>query len=442
MSEQSSSATVFVFREGKSTGISCDVALEGRAGALVETLISALDLPRDAPCTLTDTATGRTVEPDDDLCALAARTSAAAAAEDGPQQLQLFLDIHSPAEIEIKPPVPARPAKAAKPIEEELVAAHTPTEATGSDATRASAAAAHKTSQTRRTQNAVAMVQQNQKQLGLMAAKKAAGALLPDLVFDNALKAAQVSLLDDYTANLPYGVHVGRPCIDQLRTLLVRYNKRGASTSGVISFDPFRVALARGNVLESCSGEFSAFGTYHFTFDELAAGVWYPYVVPEGQARSNWVHRHSARRHHAACRAAGTEQCPDVFESRAVLCCTLTALQTQEEANKSIGPACFLVHRRTYQIAPPLKQQRHKGAAGGVRIAVLFVNPEQLERRHEDALAVVLTRLNDMGFTDDALNASLLSYYNGDISRVLEHLTLNKPPPSPSPVGSLLPKVL
>ena len=131
MSEQSSSATVFVFREGKGTGISCDVALEGRAGALVETLISALDLPRDAPCTLTDTATGRTVEPDDDLCALAARTSAAAAAEDGPQQLQLFLDIHSPAEIEIKPPVPARPAKAAKPIEEELVAAHTPHTSTG-----------------------------------------------------------------------------------------------------------------------------------------------------------------------------------------------------------------------------------------------------------------------------------------------------------------------
>ena len=304
------------------------------------------------------------------------------------------------------------------------------------DITKVSATAVGAKSESRATQNALALVQARKTKLGMKVAKTAAGAVLPGgvtMFFDSAVRAAQVSLFDDYAANLPHGVHAGRPCIAQVRAVLQHHARRGVgaalglSSTGLLAHDPFRLAHARGNVLASSVEAAGALGTYHLTFDELAAGVWYSFVAGETRAQpSDWVPAHSRRR-------AGPpgETNADVLETHLLLATTTREGQTTREANREMMGAGagaaktmpFVVRRRTYRLT---------GNAGGVRVAVLYVNCEQLAQRHAAALAVTLARLREMGFADADLNTRLLRHYSGDLARVLEHLAANRPAPRES----------
>ena len=301
------------------------------------------------------------------------------------------------------------------------------------DLTKASAAAVGARSEGRATQNALALVQSQKTKLGMKVAKTAAGAVLPGgvtMFFDGAVRAAQVSLFDDYAANLPYGVHVGRPCVEQVRAVLQHYARHGGasfSSTGLIAFDPFRLALARGNVLASSVDDAGSLGTYHLTFDELAGGVWYVFVAAsDARAQpSDWVPVHSRRRR-------GSSGSADVFETRLLLAAVTRAGQTTRAANSTLGPASFVVRRRTYRLA---------AGTSCVRVAMLHVDRAQLAQRHAAALAAALARLREMGFADADLNTRLLQHYSGDIARVLEHLAANRAAPR-APVGFVARKQL
>jgi len=438
-------ATVFVLKKGVDTGISGEVVLQGRAEDAVRTLLTGVDLPRDVPYTLTHTLSKRVIEPDCDLASVLTEEEIA----DPNCHILLTLDLShdeditccssKPAKLveDTVPPVPAKPLSSSGIVEEESVTTNTPNpDEALNDLTKTSSAAAMKRTksvQERLTNSAVDMAEANGDQLKMKAVKTAAGAILPGgvtMVFDQAVTAAKVSFMDDYKANLPYGVRAGRPCIEQIRTVLQRYCARGGPTSGVIAFDPFRCALARGNQLDSCIDDVGSLGTYHLTFDELVAGVWYMYVASEKPDQpSNWVCVHTKRRRHHVC---GGSRCPDIMETRLLMSCSSGAGQSQTEANKLMGPDSFVIHRRTYRLSGVLVKN--------VRIAMIYVDGDKLDRRHAESLAAVLNYLNSMGYQDDAQNAKLLAAYNGDISKVLDYLSSNKPRLPPVNTNSLFGK--
>lgn len=438
--------TVTVLQRGQNTGISCTVELEGNARDLTRTLLEALELPPDAPCTLTDIASGRVLAAEEVLRELS------------PPCTQLVLNVDCDQDIALQESVPAkclshRPCFALCVVDLFVrfffshpsfslsldIVEKDPNEETkesGSsrstesetetlaDISKASAAAVGARSEGRATQNALALVQSQRTKLGMKVAKTAAGAVLPGgvtMFFDSAVRAAQVSLFDDYAANLPYGVHAGRPCVAQVCAVLQHYARHSGvslSSTGMIAFDPFRLALARGNVLASSVDDAGSLGTYHLTFDELAGGVWYAFVAAaEARAQpSDWVPVHSRRR---SC--SGTA----VLETRLLLAAATRAGQTTRDANRTLGAASFVVRRRTYRLA---------AGTSRVRVAVLHVDRAQLAQRHAAALDAALARLREMGFVDADRNTRLLRHYNGDIARVLEHLAANRPTPR-DPVG-------
>lgn len=427
--------TITVLQRGQNTGFSCCVEPEGTVRDLTRTLLEVLELPLDAPCTLTDVGSGRVLAADDVLRELA------------PPCTQLVLNVDCDQEIPLQESTPAKclshhpfacrvhrcfstsffPDIEEKDPNEE---AQEKSKGTGTetepvaDISKASAAAVGARSEGRATQNALALVQSQRTKLGMKVAKTAAGAVLPGgvtMFFDGAVRAAQVSLFDDYAANLPYGVHVGRPCVTQVRAVLQHYARHSGpslSSTGLIAFDPFRLALARGNVLTSSVADAGSLGTYHLTFDELAAGVWYAYVAAETRTQpSDWVAVHSRQRRSGADAA--------VLETRLLLAVATRAGQTARDANRTLGTAGFVVRRRTYRLA---------GSTSRVRVAVIHVDRAQLAQRHAAALDAALARLREMGFADADLNTRLLRHYSGDLARVLEHLAANRPAPR-DPVG-------
>lgn len=88
--------TVTVLQRGQNTGISCTVELEGNARDLTRTLLEALELPPDAPCTLTDIASGRVLAAEEVLRELS------------PPCTQLVLNVDCDQDIALQESVPAK----------------------------------------------------------------------------------------------------------------------------------------------------------------------------------------------------------------------------------------------------------------------------------------------------------------------------------------------
>ena len=89
-------ATVTVLRRGQNTGFSCNVDLDGSVRDLNRTLLEALELPPDTPCTLTDVTSGRVLAADDMVRELS------------PPCTQLVLDVDRDQDIFLQESIPAK----------------------------------------------------------------------------------------------------------------------------------------------------------------------------------------------------------------------------------------------------------------------------------------------------------------------------------------------